>query len=92
LHIILPCNSYLYKCGLNEADLCIETKTNMLHLFWNCNIVHNFWFTVKNFLKICVIRRSLNARKITLGISKKYFANRDTVNYILLISNYIQLI
>jgi hypothetical protein len=29
----------------------------------------------------------LNARKKTLGISKKYFENGDTVNYILFISN-----
>jgi hypothetical protein len=32
----------------------------------------------------------MNARKINLGISKKYFENRNTVNYILLISKYIQ--
>ena len=61
LHILLPCNSYLYKCGLNEAELCMETTKNMLHLFWNCDI-----------LKVCVITLSLNAKKITLGISKKY--------------------
>ena len=68
----------------------METKKNILHLLWNCNIVHNFWFAVKNVLKICVITLSFNARKITLEISKKYFENRDTVNYILLISNYVQ--
>jgi hypothetical protein len=91
LHILLPCNSYLNKCGLNEAELCMETTKNMLHLFWNCNIVHNILFAVKYFLKICVITLSFNARKITLGISKKYFENRNTVNYIWLISKYIQL-
>ena len=91
LHILLPCNSYLYKCGLNEAELCMETTKNMLHLFWNSNIVHNIWFAVKYFLKICVITLSFNARKITLGISKKYFENRNTVNYIWFISKYIQL-
>jgi uncharacterized membrane protein YcgQ (UPF0703/DUF1980 family) len=47
LHILLPCNSYLHKCGLNKAELCMETTKNMLHLFWNCNIVHNIWFAVK---------------------------------------------
>ena len=80
LNIILPCNSYLYKCGLNK--LCMETKKIMFHLFWNCSIVHNFRFAVKTILNICVIALSLNARKITLGISGKYFENRDTVNYI----------
>ena len=91
LHIILPCNVYLYKCGLNEAELCMETKKNMFHLSWNCNIVHNVWFAVQNVLKICVITLSLNARKITLGISKKYIENQNTVNYIWLFSKYIQL-
>ena len=61
-----------------------------IHLIWNCNIVHNVWFDVKNVLKNCVITLSMNARKITLGISKKYFENRNTVNYIWLISKYIQ--
>jgi hypothetical protein len=82
LHILLPYNSYLFKCGLSEVELCIETKKNMFHLIWNCNIVHNVWFDVKNVLKNCVITLSMNARKITLGISKKYFENRNTVNYI----------
>ena len=92
LHILfLPCNSYLYKCGLNEEELCMKSTKNMLHLFWNCNIVHNVWFAVQNVLKVCVITLSLNARKITLGISKKYFENRNTVNYSWLISKYIQL-
>ena len=90
LHIILPCNSYLYKCGLNE--LCMESKKNMLHLFWNCKLVQHFWFYIKHFLKICVITLSLNARKISLGISKKYFENQNTVIYIWLISNYIHLL
>ena len=51
LHILLPCNPYLYKCGLNEAEICMETTKNMLHLFWNCSIVHNIWFAVKYFFK-----------------------------------------
>jgi hypothetical protein len=36
LHIILPVNSFLYKCGLKETELCtfcMETKENLLHLF-----------------------------------------------------------
>jgi hypothetical protein len=42
----------------NEAELrtfCVETKENWLHLFWNCNLVQNFWFAVKNFLMTCGI-------------------------------------
>ena len=88
LHIVLPCSSYLYKCGLYAWKL----KNNMLHLFRNCNLVQHFWFYVNNFLKIYVITLSSNAKKITIGISKKYFENRNTVNYIWLISKYIHLI
>ena len=42
----------------NETELrtfCVETKENWLHLFWNCNLVQNFWFAVKNFLMTCGI-------------------------------------
>ena len=46
LHIILPCNSYIYKSGLNQ--LFMETEKNMLHLFWNCNSVQHFSLYVKN--------------------------------------------
>ena len=72
---MLPCNSYIYKCGL-----------------WNCNLVQHFCFYVKAILKICVITNSLNAMKITLGISRKYFENRNRVNDVLLISKYIYLV
>ena len=50
----------------------METKGNLLHLFWNCNFVQNFWFAVKNILMICGITLPLNAREITLGISESY--------------------
>jgi hypothetical protein len=56
LHISLPCSSYLYKCGLYAWKL----KKNMLHLFWNCNLVQHFWFYVNNFLKIYAITHELN--------------------------------
>ena len=58
LHIILPVNSFLYKCGLKETELCtfcMKTKENLLHLFWNRNLVQNCWFAVKLFLMICRI-------------------------------------
>ena len=33
----------------------METKENLLHLFWNCNLVKKNWFVVKNFLMISAI-------------------------------------
>ena len=73
LHRILPVNSFLYKCGLKETELCtfcMKTKEHLLHLFWNCNLVKQFLFAVKNMLMICGIALPLTAREITLGISE----------------------
>ena len=79
LHRILPVNSLLYKCGTQE------TKENLLHLFWNCNLVQNFWLNAKNVLLISGITLPLNAREITLGISERNIENQFTVNNILFI-------
>ena len=68
--------SFLYKCGLKETELCtfcMETKENLLHLFWNCNLIPNVWFVVKNCLMIYGITLPLNAREITLGIYKSKY-------------------
>ena len=64
----------------------METKKKLLHLLLNCNLVQHFCLGVKNFLMICDISISFNAREITLGISKNYIDNQNTVNHILLIS------
>jgi hypothetical protein len=72
----------------------METKENLLHLFWNCNLVKQFWFAVKNLLMICgiappltareiTLALPLTAREITLGISESYIENQNTVNNIL---------
>jgi len=56
MHRILPVNSFPYKRGLKETELCtvcMETEEILLHLFWNCNLVQHFWLAVKNFLMIC---------------------------------------
>jgi hypothetical protein len=45
----------------------METKENLLHLFWNCYLVKQFWFAVENLLMICGIALPLTAREITLG-------------------------
>jgi hypothetical protein len=74
LHRILPVNSFLYKCGLQETELCTfcteikENKyaTSILELY----LVQKNLFSVKNFLMICGIALPLYAREITLGISE----------------------
>ena len=99
MYRLLSVNSFLYKCGLKETELCtfsMETKENLLHLFWNCNLVKQFWFAVKSLLMICgiappltarviTLAPPLTAREITLGISESYIENQNTVNNILVI-------
>ena len=88
MYRILPVNSFLYKCGLKETELCtlcMETKENVLHLFWNCNLVQNVWFAVNFFLMIGGIVLPLTAREITLGVSESCIENQNTLNNILLI-------
>jgi hypothetical protein len=63
----------------------METKENLLYLFWNCSLVKQFWFAVGNLLMMCGIVLPLTAREITLGISESYTENQNTVNNILLI-------
>lgn len=43
---------------LKETEICtfcMENKENVLHLFWNCNVVQICWFAVNNILMICGI-------------------------------------
>ena len=86
----LAIHTYI-NVDLARQNYAWKLQQNMLHLFWNCNIVRNVWFAVQNVLQICVITLSLNATKITLGISKKYIENRNTVNYSWLFLKYIKL-
>ena len=53
---MLPVNSFLYKRGLKETELCtfcMEAEEILLHLFWNYNLVQHFCLAVKNVLMIC---------------------------------------
>jgi hypothetical protein len=51
---------------VNLCHFYMETKDHLLHLFWNCNLVRNFWFVVENVVKICCITLPLNARGIII--------------------------
>jgi hypothetical protein len=47
-HRITATNSFLFKCGLKETELCTfctETKESLLHLFWECTYSKHFWFS-----------------------------------------------
>ena len=73
IHRILITNSVLYKCGLKETELCTfctETKESLVHIFWECNYVRNFWLSIGNFLKICGLSLPFNAKDIIRGVTE----------------------
>jgi putative flippase GtrA len=46
----------------------MKSKEHLLHLFWNCKLIHNFWLAVKNVLLICRLTIPLNPRVIYVYI------------------------
>ena len=76
IHKILTTNSFLYKCGLKETELCTfctETKESLVHIF----CVRNFWLSSGNFLKICGLSLPFNAKDIILGLTKIVFSSQQ---------------
>jgi hypothetical protein len=90
IHRILITNPVLYKCGLKETELCTfctETKESLVHIFWKCNYVRNFWLSISNFLKICCLSLPFNAKDIILGLTEHSSA-QGTINNVLIILKY----
>ena len=53
LHRILTTNTFAYKLKLIDSEMCTfcnEKKESLEHLFWECNIVQNFWNNFINWL------------------------------------------
>ena len=73
-HRITVANSFLFKCGLSETELCTfctETKESLLHLFWECTYIYSKrnWFSLVNVFKNCGFNMQyINAPNIILGI------------------------
>ena len=89
VHRIVSCNSFLYKCGLKETELCTfcsETKESLYHIFWGCNLVQNFWMAMRIIIKTCGVDLSLNAKDIILGSDIE--DNCNLYNNIVLILKY----
>ena len=90
IHRILITNSFLYKYGLKETELCTfctETKESLVHIFGECNYVRNFWLAIGNFLKICGVSLPFNAKDIILGLTEHSSA-QGTINNVLIILKY----
>ena len=90
IHIILITNSFLYKCGLKETELCTictETQKNLVHIVWESNYVRNYWFSIGNFLKICSASLPVNAKVIILGLTE-HSSVQGTINNVSIILKY----
>jgi len=90
-HRITATNSFLFKCGLKETELCTfcsETKESLLHLFWECTYSKNFWFSLVNIFENCGINMQyINAPNIILGIVDPLDPD-NTKNQVILILKY----
>ena len=84
-HRITATNSFLFKCGLKETELCTfctETKESLLHLFWD------FWFSSVNVFENCGLNMQyINAPNIILGIMNPLDPD-NTKNQVILILKY----
>ena len=59
-HRITATNSFLFKCGLKETELCTfctKTKESLLHLFWECTYSKKCWFSLVNIFENCGLCR-----------------------------------
>jgi hypothetical protein len=92
IHRILITNSFLHKCGLKETELCTfctETKESIVHIFWECNYVRNFWLAIGNFLKICGVGLPFNAKDIIFGLTEHSSAQGALNNLLIILKYYI---
>jgi hypothetical protein len=90
-HRITATNSFLFKCGLKETELCIfctETKESLLHLFWECTYSKHVWFSFVNVLENCAVNlQYINAPNIILSIMNP-LDSHNTINQVILILKY----
>jgi hypothetical protein len=90
-HRITATNSFLFKCGLKETELCTfctETKESLLHLFWECTYSKNFWLSLVNVFENCGLNMQyINAPNIILGIMNPLDPD-NTKNQVILILKY----
>ena len=91
LQRILSTNTFLFKIGIAQNNTCSFCRTDtesLLHLFWDCNVVKNFWSDLTNWLKEdCVHINELNISKhdAIFGIYNRKQAD-SVINLIVLLA------
>ena len=87
---LTPTNTYLYKCRLSNSTLCdfcnYEPET-LIHLYWECLHVQQFWSNIKAFLNNNNIEIDLNFKNLIFG-SFAETESKTLVNYIILLGKY----
>ena len=88
---ILSTNTFLYKIGFTQSNLCSfcnDATETLVHLFWECNPVNEFWHNLENWLKgECMHISELNFSKndVLLGIQNTLRAD-GVINLIILLA------
>ena len=91
LHRILATNTYLFKIGIADNELCNFCKVqpeSLEHLFWECPITKVFWEEVKEWIKSnCnhLINLMLRKQDVLFGITNKTRTDR-ILNLIILLA------
>ena len=88
LHRIIPTNILLYKMRIKDTTLCSfcnADEETLLHLFYSCNIVQDFW---KDFSELITRHTDvpLGLEKETIIFGKQYRKHNDCINLLLLLA------
>ena len=91
LQRILSTNTFLCKIGIkqdNKCTFCNNCPETLIHIFWECSIIQNFWKNLETWLKGgCVHIRSLNLTKYDVIFQIQDRQRTDNVlNFIILLA------
>ena len=68
---IVPTNQFLTKCNIVGSvicEVCSMTIETVLHLFWECAHVQQFWKSVSDLLRVCDRNINITVKTIFFGI------------------------
>ena len=78
---IIPTNQFLAKCQIVNSSLCefcnMEIET-VLHLFWECTFIQQFWASLSDFLNLCDINININLKTFSFGVIQSN-SNRNVI-------------
>ena len=75
IHFLIPTNTFLYKIGKKDTEMCFfcnEFPERLIHLFWECEKVIQFWIHVIDWLNSTLCKNNsitLKVKDICFGFS-----------------------